>query len=223
MHIATRHHPKCRKKLPKIKRFEAPMANPSKYQMQMFNKFRFVAPDSAIPAMTADAAGPDRRGSICHSSPAAFAFRMSRMLQQLLNTSSLSGMGFFEVGTADGRVSQFLASVCGMVCFGVEQCPNGFARNKNAFEKMIASDAWKGKMIPVCFLGNFLKFRNFCGAIVAFGWMQGNVHCESHMLDTFNVDPTCLVLITNWFAPKDHPHWYEDEDGGCTFEFCGTT
>ena len=42
------------------------------------------------------------------------------------------------------------------------------------------------------------------------------------MFDTFNVDPTCLVLITNWFAPKDHPHWHEDEDGGCTFEFCGT-
>ena len=136
----------------------------------------------------------------------------------LLTQKKLSGMGFFEVGSADGRVSQFLSWACGMVSFGVEACPNVFARNKDAFEKMIGSDSWKGKMIPVCYLGDFLKLESFCGAKVAYSWVQGSKDVESHVLDVFNADPACQVLVANWFADKTHPHWHKE----CAFEFCGT-
>ena len=218
----TRYQPKCWSSSPKIPKCKAPMKEASTHQKDKCRAFKFVAPDRNLPALTADGPSLDRKGSVNVITPVSFAFKISLMLLSVLGVKNLSGMGFFEVGAADGRVSQFLAWACGMVCFGVEHCVSGFTRNKNAYVKMIESKEWIGKIIPVCYLGNFLKLKSFCGAKVAYSWVQGNQDCESHVLDVFNADDVCKVLITNWFADKEFPNWYKDAGKGCTFEFIGT-
>ena len=81
----------------------------------------------------------------------------------------------------------------------------------------------KMNLIPVCYYGDFCKMRSYAGAIISYGWLEGGgPNVESRMLDVFNVDPTCKMLVTNWQAPDEFPEWYKDEDGECNFELRGT-
>ena len=63
---------------------------------------------------------------------------------------------------------------------------------------MIQCPNLKDKMIRTCYYGDFCKMRCYAGAAMACGWCEGGgPGVESRMLDVFNVDPICKILIKN--------------------------
>ena len=121
----------------------------------------------------------------------------------------------------DGLVSQFLSLECGMVCMGCDAELDSFMRWKSLYQKMLQCPELKGKMIPACYYGDFCKMRSYTGAVIAYGWCKSGPDAESCMLDAFDVDPICKILIANWRAPDEFPEWYKDADVECNFELKG--
>ena len=148
--------------------------------------------------MCSQNAGKDRKGSANVTSGASVPLNLYMLMCILLSRNCLSGLPFYELGMADGILSQTLSHCANMVTIGCDVDSNVLLRYNSMYDKYLTDKTWANKIFPVCCEGDFEMARSFSGAVCVYAWVEGGTKLlTSNILDVFNRDKQAKILVMN--------------------------
>ena len=105
-----------------------------------FKKFVSIKVNKNVPQMCSQNAGKDRKGSANVTSGASVPLNLCMLMCELLNRNCLSGLPFYELGMADGILSQALSHCANMVTIGCDVDSNALLHYNSTYDKHLADE-----------------------------------------------------------------------------------